>query len=101
LSLADSDNGICQNPALKSRLVIQVVPCRVAITSSMIGMGYVMFFVIELSLRKSQQNRLLPSFFVTKTTGEAHSAFDLVIKPAFSIFSMDSSMRVLFLRGVL
>ena len=83
-SLSRSWVGTCQYPLFRSRVENQRAPCRVS-RSSMRGMECASFTMAALSCLKSTQNRRLPSFFFTMTTGEAQGLLEGRITPLDSI----------------
>ena len=77
--------GTCQYPLFRSRVENQRAPCRTSRRSSMRGMGWASLIVTALSCLKSMQNRRLPSFFFTMTTGEAQGLLEGRMTPLESI----------------
>ena len=75
-SLSCSDIGTCQYPLFRSRVENHLAPWRASRRSSILGKGWASLMVAALSWQKSTQNRRLPSFFLTITTGEAHGLFE-------------------------
>ena len=74
-----------QYSLLRSRVENQQAPCRASRRPSMRGMGCASFMVAMLSCLKSMQNRRLPSFFLTMTTGEAQGLLEGRMMPFVNI----------------
>ena len=84
-SLSHSWIGTCRYPLLRSRVESQRSHCRASRRLSMRGMGCASFTVAALRCLKSTQNRRLPSFFFTMTTGEAQGLLEGRMTPLDSI----------------
>ena len=84
-SLSRSWIGTCQYLLLRSRVENQRAPYSESRRSSMRGMGCASFIAAALSCLKSTQNRRLPSFFFTMTTGEAQGLLEGRMMPLDSI----------------
>ena len=73
------------NPIFKSRVEKYLVPVKASRLSDTKGMGKLSFLVTALTFLKSTQKRKLPSFFLTRTTGEFHGETDSRIISFWSI----------------
>ena len=89
-----SDIHTCQNPDFRSILEKNRAPTMDSMVSCMRGKGNESFLVLEFNLRKSIQNRRVPSFFRTRTMALHQGHLDSQIAPPSSmscIFSQTSS----------
>ena len=91
-----SDIRTCQNPDFRSILEKNQAPTMDSMVSCMWGRGNESFLVLAFSLRKSIQNRRVPSFLRTRTMALHQGDFDGQIAPPSSLscrFSRTSSSK--------
>ena len=88
--LSLSDISTCQYPLAKSKVENHLDPDKVSNVSSILGKGYESLIVLALIFQQSTQNLVDPSFFLTKTMGEAQGLEEGSMTPRLSILSISS-----------
>ena len=91
-----SDIRTCQNPDFRSILEKNWAPTMDSMVSCMRGRGNESFLVLEFNLRKSIQNRRVPSFFLMRMMALHQGDLEGRIAPPSSMsyrFSRTSSSR--------
>ena len=78
----EAANGTCQYPLVRSRvLMYRTCPNR-SLSSSTLGMGYVLNKLMAFTPRKSLQKSRLPSGLGTNTMGLQHVLWDSSMTPS-------------------
>ena len=86
-SRSSGANSTCQYPVAMSSVVNHLALARVSSESSIRGRGMAKPFVTLFTALRSTQNRKVPSFLRTKTTGEHHGLSLSSMMPSCNIFS--------------